>query len=87
MCKQRWILIILLPLGLLAASRAFAGGRGQVPVPCNQVVVVQPVAQHPPGWDRGKKQGWVKKGDNVPPGLDKNYHSSGKYPKGLQKPR
>ena len=85
-------LVVLLSLALPAAPQAWAAGQGQGQENGhgNRAGGAQQQAQwvnnQPPGWNApGQKQGW--QGGTTPTGLNKNFNNTGKYPKGLQKPR
>ena len=68
---------------LLPSSPAAAGpkGQGQAVVTGQETVQVVQPAKRPPGWSKGKKTGWQKKGAVTPPGLQKK----GKIPPGQLK--
>ncbi len=92
MRRTTWILVILLALAVLGAPHTWAAGKGQGQGNGNgnRVGGAQQQAQwvnnQPPGWNgHGHKQGW--QGGTTPTGLNKNFNNTGKYPKGLQKPR
>ncbi len=87
MRRTAWTLVMLLSLALLAAPLAWAGGHGQGQGNANQHG--QWVNNQPPGWNvqQGQRQGWTRQGSTIPPGLNKNFNNTGKFPKGLQKPR
>jgi hypothetical protein len=94
MRKTKWTLICLVSLALLGAPQAFAQGKAKGQGKGNQGVGTQTQGQwgtnQPPGWDsQGQKKGWTKKDPNstIPGGLNKNQVETGKYPKGLEKPR
>ena len=92
MRRTTWIFVMLLSLALLGAPQVWAGGKGLGQGNGNQAGAAQGqwVNNQPPGWNgHGQKQGWNKPGNTtgLPPGLNKNFNSTGKYPKGLQKPR
>ncbi len=94
MRRTTGILVMLLALAVLGAPQAWAAGKGQGQGQRNgngnraggAQQQAQWVNNQPPGWnDHGQKQGW--QGGTTPTGLNKNFNNTGKYPKGLQKPR
>ena len=91
MRRTGWTLLLLLSLTLLAAPQAWAAGKGLGQGNGHQAGGPQQgqwVNNQPPGWSgHGQKQGWAKHGSTMPVGLNKNFNSTGKFPKGLQKPR
>jgi hypothetical protein len=75
MRRFRWILAMLALMAIVAASSpGWAEPKQKHRHEGWQEPNDQSPADHPPGWDKGKKTGW--RGQNLPPGQRKKYGRS-----------